>query len=373
MIGAGFLDQSDAGSLTRPSVTLTFGGGGGGGLGGLAGGIADAAGFGPGAGPSLADGLVSLRVIRGMAPEVDFAECMLVAVPGGPDLPAPGDGGSVALAAGDKTSAFACVVDLVESRPNGLSRLTATNGARLLARARVNLSFADQSPGAIIDALAAEVGVDSAAGNAGETLKVYVADDRRSVWDHVARLATTAGRLAGFDDVGSLTLFDDTATGEPVATFTVGETLIDYRIQAREAAVGALAVDGEGAGDKGGNSWAWLRKETGPMSATSGDGQPARRMTAPWVRGQPVARALADARFRSMGRVAASGWFVVQANPQVVPGSLITIEGTGATDGTWLTLGVDVRFDLESGLQSRVHAATVGGGGGSLAGLGGLP
>ena len=50
--------------------------------------------------------------------------------------------------------------DLAERRADGLSRITATNGARLMARARVLLSFADQDPGAIIDALAAEVGAE---------------------------------------------------------------------------------------------------------------------------------------------------------------------------------------------------------------------
>ena len=76
----------------------------------------------------------------------------------------------------------------------------------------------------------------------------------------VARLAGTAGEFAGFDDAGALS-FDDTATGEAVARFAAGEALIDYRVVTREAGRSALAVAGEGAGDKGGNSWAWLRRK----------------------------------------------------------------------------------------------------------------
>jgi hypothetical protein len=242
-----------------------------------------------------------------------------------------------------------------------------------LAQARVNLSFTDQSPGAIIDALASEVGVDSAAGDTGETLKVYVADDRRPVWDHVARLAAVAGRVAGFDDAGALSLFDDTATGETVARFAAGETLIDYRVVSREAGRGALAVDGEGAGDKGGNSWAWLRKEAGPMSASVGDSQPKRRLTAPWIRAQPAAQALADARSRAMQRADARARFKVQAAPQVVPGALIEIAGTGAQDGIWLVTDVELRFDLAAGMTTEVRAAPLGARGGLSAGLGGLP
>jgi len=367
MIGMDLLGGSSDAAITRPAVTLDFaagGGGGGGGLGGIAGGIADAVGLGGGGGgPALADGLVSLRLVRGMAPDIDMAEMLLAPVPGGPDLPAPGDTGSIGLSAGDLSSAFACTVDLAERRADGLSRITATNGARLMARARVLLSFADQDPGAIIDALAAEVGADSAAGSAGETLKSYVADDRRSAWDHVARLATTAGQLAGFDDAGTLTLFDDTATGEAVARFTAGETLIDHRISMREAAVGALSVDGDGANDKGGNAWAWLRKDPSPIRATAGDGQPARRLTAPWLRGQPASQALADGRYRAMTRTAVSGRFLVQAAPQVVPGTLIEIAGTDANDGTWLVLRVTLRFDLSTGMVSEIDAAPIDGGG----------
>lgn len=366
MIGMDLLSPSSGAGITRPAVTLDFsagGGGGGSGLGGLAGDVAAAVGLGGGGGgPTLADGLVALRLVRGTAPDVDAAEMLLAPVPGGPDLPAPGDTGSIGLSAGDLSAQFACTVDLAERRADGLCRVTATNGGRLMARARVLLSFADQDPGAIIDALAAEVGADSAAGSAGETLKSYIADDRRSAWDHVARLAATAGRLAGFDDAGMLTLFDDTATGEAVARLAVGETLLDHRIQTREAAVGALSVDGDGANDKGGNAWAWLRKDPSPIRAVAGDGQPARRLTAPWLRSQPASQALADGRFRAMTRTAVRGRFLAQAVPQIVPGALIEIAGTAA-DGTWLVLRVRLGFELSTGMVSEIDAAPIGGGG----------
>lgn len=77
MIGTDLLDQGNAGALTRPSVTLSFSAGaGGGGLGGLAGAVAGAAGLGgAGGGATLADGLVSLRLTRGMAPDMIGPRC----------------------------------------------------------------------------------------------------------------------------------------------------------------------------------------------------------------------------------------------------------------------------------------------------------
>ena len=92
---------------------------------------------------------------------------LLVAVPGGPDMPAPGDQGKIGLTAGDQTSEFACTVELVETRARALSRLTATNGGRLLAQTRVERSYADQTPGAVIADLAQGAGVTSAAGGRG--------------------------------------------------------------------------------------------------------------------------------------------------------------------------------------------------------------
>lgn len=366
MIGMDLLSQGSTATLTRPSVTLDFaaGGGGGGGLGGLAGDVASAVGLGSGgAGPTLAHGLVSLQVNRGTAPDVDWAEMILIQVPGGPDMPAPGDTGSIGLSAGDLSSAFACTIDMAERRADGTTRLTATNAGRLLARARVNLSFAEQTPGDIIDALAAALGADSAGGGAGSSLNSFIADDRRSAWDHVARLAATAGRLAGFDDSGTLTLFDDTASGEAIGRFVVGENLIDHRIRTRESAVGAVTVDAEGAADQGSNAWAWLRKDKSPVSATLGTGQPARRVPAPWLRGQPAAQTLAETRLRAMTRFATQGRFVVQAAPQVVPGTLIEIAGTDSQDGLWLVVRAALRFNLTEGMLSEIDASPIGGGG----------
>jgi len=366
-------------ALTQPTVTLEFAAGGGGGLGGalgeVGGAIAGLAGLGTGT-AALADGLIALTLRRDLAPAVDVAELLLVRVPGGPDLPAPGDQGRIGLAAGDQSAGFACAVELVETGARGLARLTATNGGRLLAQTRVDRSYADQAPGAIIDDLAQRAGATSAAGGAGQNLPRYVADGGRSVLEHIARLAATAGRLAAFDDAGELTLIDDTATGDSVATFAAGETLLDFRVVAREGA-GSLTVDGAGASDSGGNAWAWLRKEAGPMSVSGGDGLPQRRLAAPWVRSPQTAADLAGAHLRAQARMAALGRFLVPAAPAVVPGAVFTIAGTGTADGTWRALAVTLRFDRATGMTSEIEAAPTGAGAGLPlglpAGLGGLP
>lgn len=351
-----------AGALARPTVTVEFAAGGGGSaLSGLGGALAGLAGIG-GDAPALADGLIALTVRRGVVPAVDVAELLLTPVPGGPSMPGPGDAGRIGLVAGGQSSEFACAVELVEHRSRGVVRLTATNGGRLLAQSRVDRSYADQTPGAIIEDLAAVSGVASTAGSAGETLPRYVADGGRSVLEHIHALAATAGRLSVFDDAGDLVLIDDTASGESVATFAAGETLLDYRIHTREGA-GTVNFDGAGAADVGGgNEWAWLRKEAGPTSASAGDGLPQHRRSAPWVRSPQAAADLAGANLRAQARVAALGRFLVPAAPAVVPGAIVTVAGTDVADGSWRTLAVTLRFDRATGMTSEVQAAPAGAG-----------
>jgi hypothetical protein len=351
---------------------LSFGAGGGGGAGGgLLGGLASAAGIGGGGAPGLEAGLVQLRLHRGLAPDVDWAELLLAPVPGGPDLPALGDEGSIALAAGDAKSRFSCTVDQVERRPGGTVRLTATNGGRLLARARAAQSFAGRTPGDIIDALAGAAGVTATVGAAGEALPRYVVGEGAGLLDHVAALAATAGRVAAFGDDGTLALLDDTADGEPVGRIAVGENLLDMRV-AERAADGARKVRGEGAPDQGRAAWAWLRKSDGGMVAEAGDGDPARAAAAPWARSAAAAAALAGARQRAAARAAQPARFLVPAFPQAVPGAIVELAGLGDGDGHWRVLAVDVEFDLEGGMVSDIRAAPLAAGGGAGGALGAL-
>jgi hypothetical protein len=364
MVGA-LLDPGTAPpALTRPRVTLSFGAGGGG---GLLGGLAEAAGL-ASAQAGLEAGLVRLRLHRAVAPGVDWAEMIIAAVPSGPDLPEAGDEGTIGLVAEDAQSSFACTIDLVEQRSDGLRRLTASNGGRVLARSRVEISFADQTPGDIIDALASKAGVAAGVGAAGKKLPRYVADGGRSLLDHVARLAATAGRLAYFDDDGALALADDAASGEAVAWLLAATNILDMRI-AKRAARGKVVVHGEGAPDQGSKAWAWIRKESAGLDAEAGTAPPERSAAAPWARSRGAATDLAGAQQRAAAREAGLGRFLVSAVPQAAPGAVIELSGVEGHDGSWLVTEVDLTFDPVRGMVSEIRAAPAGGGGSLLGGL----
>jgi hypothetical protein len=249
--------------------------------------------------------------------------------------------------------------------------VTASNGGRVLARSRSEIAFADRTPGDIIDALAGEAEVPAGAGAAGDKLPRYLADGGRSLLDHVARLAATAGRLAYFDDAGALALADDTAPGEAVAQLVAGTNLIDMRIVSRPLD-GKVVVHGEGAPDKGSTAWAWIRKQSGALDAEAGAAPPERGAGAAWARSRDASAALAGSRQRAQEREAKLGRFLVSAVPQAVPGAWVELSGVEGHDGPWLVLEADLTFDPVRGMMSEIRAAPAGSGGGLASALGGL-
>ncbi|MEM1159769.1 MAG: hypothetical protein AAGJ28_02450 [Pseudomonadota bacterium] len=367
----GLLDRATATEpgVVTPTVSLSFGAAGGG-LGGGLGGLGDALGgaLGLSGGAGLAEGLVSLSLSRGAAPHVNWGEFVVIPIEGGAGVPSVGDEGTISFSAGKDSGNFSCIVDMVEARADGSRRLTVSDGGRALARARMEQSFADQTPGAIIASLCGEAEVQTSAGSEGGTMPQYVADGGRSLLDHVARLAQTAGKWAIFDGDGKLSLIDDTAGGEAAATLTMGGNLIDARTATRMGS-GSVAIDGAGVGERGGNSWAWLRKEAGPHRAEAGDGA-TRRIPSPWVRSPDDANTLAGSRARLMGNEAAPGRFLAVSAAGAEPGALVDVQGTDQ-DGQWRVISQAITWDRETGFLNEITAAPAasGGLGGVLGGL----
>jgi hypothetical protein len=352
MMVGGLFDRLTGGTqetLTRPSVTLDFAGGGGG---GLLGGVGALAGL--GSAPDLPARLLELTITRGLAPSVDAATFTLVAE-GEP--PALGDAGSIGLETAAARGAFACTICHVSGRGNGTLRLSAANGSGALARIRVNQSYVDRRPSEMIEDLARRAGVAVEGSAAGDSLPVYAADDRRTALEHIARLAATAGRIAAFDDAGRLRLIDDGASDEPVVTLRRGLSLIDWHLDERLPHTGALTLDGAGA-EGGGERWAWLRKEAGPMRKSSGEGDPERRHAAPWVRSPQAAEDLGAALSRAGARRAAASRLLATAQPALAPGATLALEGIA--DGLYRVTAVIHRFDLVHGLSTEIRVAPAG-------------
>lgn len=343
--------------VTKPSVSLDFGGGGGGGFGGLAPSIGPFA-----AAAGLETGLLSLEISRGFAPFVDWAE-VLVHPKDGAEVPGLGDTGTVSLSVGDHTGAFACQVDQVEHRADGSVRLGLGNGGRVLAQARLAKSFTEMAPGDVISALCGEAGVDVGSISGGETMPRYVVETAVSLLDHVALLAQSAGRLAAFNSDGALELIDDASAGEELV-LSAGDALLDWQLSER-ADSGAARVTAAGASDP-----LWLRKDIGPMQKEAGTANLPRDVSAPWLRSSGGVQSLADARSRAANRAAGMGRLLLAGFPDVLPGRVVTLAGT-EMDGEWRVMSSRTVFDAATGFSHEVQVARADSGAGAL-GLGGL-
>jgi hypothetical protein len=359
----GLLDRNSesAPGVIAPRVTLDFSNGGlGGALGGVVSGFTDT--INPLSGAAkLEDGLISLRLVRGFLPTLDWAELHLAPVPGGPALPNLGDSGTITITAGDRSSSYKCNVDTVEHYSDGSARFGLGNGARVLAQARIDTALSDQTPARAIEALCAELDVATALDNAGDTMPRYVVDAGRSVLAHVAQLAASAGRLAYFNAQGKLAFLDDANGGEEIE-LRAGDAILDARLTER---VGGSAPQITGAGA---TEWAWLRKDVTPNqsgnAANSG-----RRQTAPWLRTASGVRTLADAQSRLNARSSAPGRVLLAAYPDAIPGTIVALGGT-QLDGPWRVMSSTISFDASGYLNELTLAQAEDGA--SALGIGGF-
>jgi hypothetical protein len=352
-------DRETTPGLTAPRITLSFGGGDSGGLGGLA---PDIGPFGGGA--ALETGILSLELARGFAPFVDWAEVHLRLPPGADPLPPLGEAGALGITVGARSMAFAFTLDSLEHRSDGTLRLGLGNGARRLAQARVSTAYAEMSAGDVIAELCGGVDVATTA-SGGPVLPRYFADGGVSLLDHVARLAASMGRLARVADAGALELVDDTSAGEEIPV-AAGDAILRAQLTER-APSGAARVTGAG-----GDDWAWLRKDAGPIQAEGGTAPPSRDVSAPWLRDADGVGAFAQARGRAFARDAAPGEMLLAAFPDAQPGTILALSGT-AMDGPWRVMSSTLRVDPQTGFTNRVSLARADADAGALGLLGGLP
>jgi hypothetical protein len=379
MAGLPFLDGAAGGpsSVSRPRVTVTFGAApsGGSGLGGLVDAAASLLGGGA-AGDPWRDHLLSLRLRRALAPEVDVLELLVAAVPTAPAV-ALADSGSVSLTGGDgsDTAVFTGTVDGVFDRARGVRAITLTNGSRELSRARLNRSFEQQDAGQIIEALAAELGLSSELMGEASALPRFVVDDRASLYTHVARLAALNGRGVCISADGTLRVKDLAASAEPVASVAFGVDLLDFSLGERAPFTDAIQVTGEGAaGDQGSDAWCWLRKDPASNQSSAGTGTP-RGASVAALRSSDAVASLARARQTRTSEAATRGWLLIAGAPQIEPGDPVGLSGMpqASSDGTYRVEEIVHELDARAGFRSRLRVVRTGAGGGLGDVIGGLP
>ena len=302
--------------------------------------------FGRGSADDWARAVAEVSVESGLAPAVDAAAVVLASRSDAPRV-ALEDAGSVALGFDDRPArVFTGSVRGVERTVKGKARVLASDAGALLAAFRVDQSYERQSPGEIVRDLASKAGVETAAVDDGPTLPYYVVDGRRSAWEHVARLAVLAGFAAWCDADGKVR-FGPLAAGAPVRTFAYGEDVLELDALEAPPTAGRVTVVGEGAaGSKGTDAWSWHVKDSAPVKASAGSGDPAVVVQVGAVRSADAARAAAEslAERARLGRVTAR--LLVPGAPGAGAGTTVAVEGAPehALNGSWLVRGARHRL-----------------------------
>ena len=375
-----FLDSGSSGPATvsRPAATVSFGASSSPSSG--FGGIVDAAAslLAGAPGDPWREHLLSLRLRRAIAPDVDVLELLIAAVATAPAV-AIADEGSVSLTGSDgtDTAVFAGKVDGIHERPHALRLVTATNGSRELAQARINRSFEQQDAGAIIEALASELGLSSELPGDAPMLPRFVVDDRVSLYGHIARLAAFSGYVVCVAADGTLKVKDPSADAEPTARVTYGIDILDFSLGERAPHTAAVQITGDGAaGDQGSDAWYWLRKDPASNQSTAGSGTPLRTLSIGALRSADAVETFAAARLRRAAEAATWGWLLISGSPQVEPGDNVEISGLpqSSLDGAYRVADIVHEFDARRGYRSRLRVvkAGAGSGGGLLDLVGGL-
>ena len=300
----------------------------------------------------------SIRVVSGLAPQVDTAEIFLAAGDNTPQV-AVGDSGSLALGYGDGQPqvVFGGSVEAVQKSVDGRMRILVTDGGAALSRFRPMLSYDRQNAGDIVRDLAGRAGVQVDTIDDGVALAFYAADDTYSAWEQIAALARKSGCRASITPAGKLK-FEAMSMGTVVRTFTYAQDILACDVTGHAPLFGELTMVGEGAaGTQGQDAWCWLVKDPSQVIFRSGSGDPTvTRIDASLRSAQAVQDAARSAR--DAGSLSGtSGRLVVPGAPDVFAGATIEIAGTpdGAQDGVFLAVCVSHRFSKSKGFVTEIE------------------
>jgi hypothetical protein len=221
--------------------------------------------------------------------------------------------------------------------------------AAALARIRRNAGYENQSFADLLGSFAADAGLAAGDIDSGPDYAFFAIDDRLSLWDWVARLARHGGLPAWTDAQGRLNA--RAPRGQPVATFTHGNTVLALQASTRDPATTAARIVGEGsAGRQGADAWAWLAKDPQGVSAGGAPGAP--------VQNDGALRSLSALAGAAAGSAAPadSVQVTVPGTPAIDVASLFKLEGCpgGVGDGSWSAVEVRHRFDVRRGFVTQV-------------------
>src|SRR5581483_10681565 len=133
--------------------------------------------------------------------------------------------------------------------------------------------------------------------------------------------------------------FKAVEAGQPVETFTYGESILGLELISAQPSNGQVTVAGEGAaGSNGSDAWGWLLKDASGVTSPSGGGDPQRLISDGSLRSSDGSQTAAETIAAAAAAQALSGWILVPGTPSAIPGASIEIDSApvDALNGTCL-------------------------------------
>jgi phage protein D len=261
---------------------------------------------------------------------------------------------------GGFTQVFIGLVDV--SRPSLLvRRITATSGARAIARLFVDQTFEGKTAGEIVRDLAGRVNLDVATIDDGITFPSYVVDSRRSALAHIRDLATLSGVDAYIDSNGKL-VFQAFTTGNLIHLVDFAKQILTLELDRRGGLDVTVKAFGESpTGSAGSDAWGWLTKDFSQSAGTSGSGSPTLIVERPALRTAEAAATAASAGLRALERRAVRGRVDMPGRPAVKLGDAIRLREVpfDGFDGTYQVRRVVHRITKERGFITTVEFAAI--------------
>ncbi len=326
--------------------------------------------FGNSAAADWAQALIGFSVELGAAP---FVDCAVIDSAAQGPAAVPGDAGTIKAGYEDSSNnlIFTGAVDAVRTALEGILRVSASTGAILLAKLRVDQSYEQSTAGDIVKDLAQRAAVDVDSVEDGDSYPFYAVDARQNAWQQIATLARQNGFRAFFSVEGKLD-FQPVEEGQPVASLAYGSDVLAMELWNAWPTAGKVTVTGEGAaGSKGADAWNWLLKDPSGVRAESGTGDPVKLISDPSLRNSDAAQTAAASIAAGLGAEARSGWVWTAGAPAVTPGSTIEIAGApqATLNGICVVERVRHRFNKREGFTSLIHFTQSGAAGGGAGGL----
>ncbi|MEY4748468.1 MAG: hypothetical protein RIQ60_682 [Pseudomonadota bacterium] len=266
-------------------------------------------------GPQAA--LLRAEVHLGLGPSHD--RCLLELHAAAPTLPATGAQVGVALGFdGSPQEVFSGTVTRVERRFSG-ALLECHAPSWQLSRRRAAQVWVGQPAAQIVRDLLGDAGVDAGIVGADLDLGVFHADDKRSRWAHLLRLAELAGCEIASGADGALHVRPP--RNAPAGTrLRRGAELLAWRATRVEDAPEPAPVGPAGAGSEAGAEH-WHLPLTSPAGET-----PAREAWVPGsVRDRNAARSVSQARAAAARRRSLQGEACCWGQPALRPGDCVTL------------------------------------------------